>query len=378
MSKRANGQGSVRKIGGAWYIRLTKPSIEHAKPGERPKLATRTQIRTEARTRSEALDLLNKKLVEKNEGRFNPDATHTRVVDLYADLKNEYKLSGQRVDGIAWRWKHLEPVFGADLVTSISTARLRAYAVARQGEKASGATINRELAVLRRMLRLGAEAEPPRVFQVPTFPSLEEASPRMAFFERKEFENVRSHLPAHLRPLVTIAYWTGWRKGELLGLEWRQVDLERGTVSLDPGTTKNKDGRLVFLPEEALEALRAWRDETEKLQRESGLIVRHVFHRAGEPIRDPYDAWRAACRLAGVPGRRLHDFRRTAARNYRRAGVAEGVAMKILGHRTRSIFERYDIKSEDDLREAAARVTSASVGQALGKNRAEAPSKSQA
>ena len=188
----------------------------------------------------------------------------------------------------------------------------------------------------------------------------------MVFFERAEFESVRSHLPAYLRPLVTLAYWLGWRRGELMGLEWRQADLERGTVSLDPGTTKNREGRSVFLPPEALGALKAWREETAKLERERGLIIRRVFHRDGEPIRDFYATWRTACEKAGVPGRRLHDFRRTAARLYVRAGTPERVAMEVLGHKTRSIFDRYNITSEDDRSEAAQRVAF-SAGEALGK-----------
>jgi integrase len=359
MSKRANGQGSVRKIAGAWYIRLTKPANEPGKPGKR------TQIRTDARTRSEALDKLRNKLTEMSEGRFDPDAAHTRVPDLYADLKRDYEINGKRVGDLDWRWKHLQSAFGGDLATAVTTPRIRLYVENRLAEGASRGTVQLELAALRRMFRLGAQAD--KILRVPHFPTIRLDNARKGFFEREQFEKVRAELPDYLQPLVTVAYWTGWRKSELLNLERRQTDLKAGTLRLDIGTTKNKQGRTVYLPPEALAALKAWDEKTAALERERGLIVRHVFHNEGQAIRNFYHAWRSACNRAGLAGRMLHDFRRTAARNYVRAGVHERVAMELLGHKTRAIFDRYNIASEQDLREAAEKIASAPVGQALGK-----------
>jgi integrase len=140
-----------------------------------------------------------------------------------------------------------------------------------------------------------------------------------------------------------------------------------GVPRLDPGTTKNKKGRTVYLPPEPLAALKAWDEMTTAVERERGIIVRNVFHNDGEPVRNFYHAWRSACDRAGVGGRMLHDFRRTAARNYVRSDVSERVAMELLGHKTRAIFDRYNITSEQDLREAAAKVAAAPVGQWSGK-----------
>ena len=97
------------------------------------------------------------------------------------------------------------------------------------------------------------------------------------------------------------------------------------------------------------------------------LIVRYVYHRRGEKIREfPYDLWHRAVTKAEIGGRRiLHDFRRTAARSYRKAGVSEGVVMRIGGWKTRSVFERYNIKNEQDLQEAAAQV--GQLGKEMGK-----------
>lgn len=119
----------------------------------------RVEIRTEARTRSDALDLLSKRLAEMNEGRFNPDAAHTRIVDLYGDLKRDYEINGKRVKDLEKRWAHLDPVFGGDLAVAVSTPRVRQYIEGRLAEKAARGTVALELAALRRMFRLGAQAD---------------------------------------------------------------------------------------------------------------------------------------------------------------------------------------------------------------------------
>jgi integrase len=97
-----------------------------------------------------------------------------------------------------------------------------------------------------------------------------------------------------------------------------------------------------------------------------GKICPLVFNRDGEPIEGFKRSWKTACRKAGCPGRLIHDFRRTAVRNLVRAGISEGVAMKMTGHVTRSVFERYNITSEADLAEAGRRLQ-VFHGQSLGK-----------
>jgi integrase len=126
-------------------------------------------------------------------------------------------------------------------------------------------------------------------------------------------------------------------------------------------TTKNGKGRV--LPFRALpalaELLRRQRERTDAVEREKDIIVPSVFHRNGKPISDFRGAWEAACRVAGVPGRIVHDFRRTAARNLIRAGVPERVAMEILGHKTRSVFDRYNIVNDQDVAEGLSKLAKA-------------------
>jgi integrase len=182
------------------------------------------------------------------------------------------------------------------------------------------------------------------------------------FFEPAQFETVRSHPPEALRPIVTFAYLTGWRlKSEILPLEWRHVDWTGRTVGLDPSMTKNTEGR-TFPFTAALESLlKAQLVEHERLKK-ADRIVPQVFHRDGEAVLSIRGAWKAACTTAGVPGRILHDFRRTAVRNLERDGVSRFAAMAMVGHKTEAIYRRYAIVDAGALREAAAKIDRAAGG----------------
>lgn len=229
--------------------------------------------------------------------------------------------------------------------------------------------INRELTVLKRMFSLAVEAG--KLHHKPHFAMLREDNVRVGFFEREQYEAVLAHLPEAMRPVVTFAYVTGWRiNSEVLPIQWRQVDLRVGEVRLDPGTTKNREGRVFYLTAELHQLLKEQRASADEIQRQKNMIVQHVFfHRpttkagrlgslAGHRISECgfYQAWRRARTAAGCPGSIPHDFRRTAIRNMVRAGIPERVAMKLSGHKTRSVFDRYNVVSDGDLRDAARRL----------------------
>jgi integrase len=210
----------------------------------------------------------------------------------------------------------------------ITTDRVRAYSVKRQEQGASSSTINRELAALKRMFNLATEMTPPKVARVPYIPMLRESNVRKGFFEHEEYTALRRELPSYLRPVLTFGYYTGARLGEILRLRWSQVNLNSRTVYLEPGTTKNDQPRTIPLTGELYETL--------KMQKEKrDLTFPHC---------------------AGIESKLFHDLRRTAVRNMVRAGVPERVAMVISGHKTRSVFDRYNIVAERDLHDAARRL----------------------
>jgi integrase len=230
---------------------------------------------------------------------------------------------------------------------------------------ASNAEINRELALLKRMFKLAAQAGK-FLQQPPHIPMLKEDNVRTGFFEPDQYRSVLAYLPPAIQPVITFGYITGWRiASEVLPLEWRQVDFAAGEVRLDPGTTKNGEGRVFPMTTELRDLLKRLHAEHLRLTK-AGHILPNVFFRevadgrGGEkrprPIVRFTKAWKAACRAAGCPGRIPHDLRRTAVRNMVRAAVPKRVAMQITGHKTRSVFERYNIVSEGDLREAARRL----------------------
>jgi integrase len=176
---------------------------------------------------------------------------------------------------------------------------------------------------------------------------LKEGDPRQGFFEHEEYLAILEKLPVELHPIVTFAYRTGWRKREILDLIWDRVNLKERLITLRPDQTKNKESRSLYLDDELLILLKF-----QQLRKGQSL---YVFNRNGENIRCFRKAWKKACKEAKLSGKLFHDFRRTAARNLTRSGVQETVAMKITGHKTRSIFDRYNITSQDDIRAAVER-----------------------
>jgi integrase len=304
-----------------------------------------------SRNRSDAVRLLKQRLAEIGQGRLiGPNAERTTFDDLAQLLDDDYVVNRRKsLDTVRFAIKRLRPFFGRDRAHDITTDRVKAYVRARQEAGAALGTIRNDLAALKRMFRLGMEVG--KVAQRPVFPTLEIRNTREGFFEEPEYRAVLRHLPEYLRAFITFLYLTGWRKGEAQRLQWRQVDLEARTIRLEPGTTKNDEGRL--FPFSAFptleEVLRAQWQHTQALAHRTETIVPWVFHRQGKPIGDFRKAWETACRAAGVPGRIPHDFRRTAVRNLERAGVPRSVAMKLTGHKTESVYRRYAIVSEADL-----------------------------
>jgi integrase len=328
-----------RKQSGIWWIKYYR----NGKPYRES---------TKSAKESDAKRLLRRREGDIANGKL-PGIYFDKVVfdELKADLITDYEINGKNVKTLKSRLKHLNPVFEGVKVVNITTARIKKYVKTRLDSGAANSTVNRELKALSRMLNLGAQQTPPKVDRVPFIPNLKENNVRKGFFEHDEFLALRDALPDHLKSFASFGYKVGWRVSEIAKLRWAQVDLKNGIVRLEVGETKNDGGRTVYMDDELKKVFNTlWenRKKTEKL-------MPWVFlNRGGTDRIKRFDkAWRKACENAEIGIRLFHDFRRTAVRNMVRSGIPERVAMMISGHKTRSVFDRYNIVNDKDLKLAA-------------------------
>jgi integrase len=285
-----------------------------------------------------------------------PKMGKMKFSELAADVVNDYRVNAKRsIEDLETRFEdHILPFFGEARASAITTVEIRKYVDRRQEEGAENATINRELAAIKRAFSLASQAG--RIAMKPYIPMLKENNVRTGFFEREQFDSICKHFSNDVEPMLRFAYITGWRiPSEVETLQWPQVDFQAGRVRLEPGTTKNDEGREFPFTAELRALLGTQKAKADALKKK-GIICPYVFNRKGKPIKEFRRTWKRACKAAGIPGRIPHDFRRTAVRNLVRAGIPERVAMKMTGHKTRSVFERYNIVSEGDLDMAARRL----------------------
>lgn len=385
-----------------YWIKYRRLGRDYSESSKSPTCAGTRQQDALALLREREGDIVRGKPVTSKMGKVTFE-------DAAADLLADYTIKKKRSYGVVERRvrKHLAPFFEGWRMADITTSDVRKFIDKRQTDlsilhrkakpeqkrrgynrrqpdgtsrviparvipacveerrPASDAEINRELALLKRMFSLAVEAG--KLLYIPNIPMLKERNVRSGFFEREQFESVMAHLPVEVQPVIEFAYITGWRiASEVLPLEWRRVDFEAGEVKLDPGTTKNDDGRTFPMTARLRAVLQVQHTERERLKK-AGHIFPLVFFREVEKpqaIKSFSKAWKSACRAAGCPGRIPHDLRRTAVRGLVRAGIPERVAMTMTGHKTRSVFERYNIVSPQDLKDAAKRLDAAASGRA--------------
>lgn len=296
---------------------------------------------------------LEKACAQKEAGLFiGPKEQRLKFEDMAADLANYYKTKGKTasLESLPYFLKPLRAVFGMNRARSIKADRIRKYTADRLDEGAAPATINKELGVLQRMFSLALEDERLSKASVPSIKRLTENNTRTGFVEPADFTTLCNALPEYLQDPVAFLYASSWRVGEMRTLEWRDVDRDLSAIRLRAEVSKNRHARTLVLDGDLLDIM-------QRAATARRLDCPYVFHHDGEPIGDFRKAWSSACEAAGLAGILIHDLRRSGIRNAVRAGVSEKVAMTMSGHRTRNVFDRYNISSEADLADAAKKTT---------------------
>jgi len=292
-----------------------------------------------------ALNLLRQRL--SNPAQHTTEQTFDDMAALYLE---EHRLKGSR--SLEWaedRVNHLCKMFAGVRIIRITPGDMQRYRSRRLKEGASAGTVNRDLGALGRMLTLAQQQG--WIQQKPRLQRQQEADPRQGFVEHAQYLAICQHLPVDYQDALDFGYYSGWQKGEITALAWDMADLQSGTVRLPPSSNKARQGRVLVLSD-LLPAVIQRRIQC----RTAGQLL--LFHDRGRAIRDWRKAWRSATVVADCPGVLFHDIRRTVVRNLIRAGVPERMAMAVTGHKTREVFDRYNIVTERDVALATAQLAS--------------------
>ncbi len=347
VDSRGDGRIYKRKGSSRYWIQYSIRGAQYREPGGKTPAAARKKLR--------------QRLREAGTERFGGPTAERVTVDQLADallvhMKNQGRAS---VDKIRCHLKPVRVFFAGRPAMDVTTAALERYQRERLDAGKAPATVNREVHALRRAFNVAARQTPPLFPKpfVPYFPSLPVDNVRSGFFERAEVEALLQQISDDgIRDFVAWGFRTGMRKGEIARLTWDMLD-RSGTpwvLRIPAAITKNRTGRTLGLEGEVRAII------------EGRLRVRRfdcplIFHREckgepGQPITDFWDVWRNALQAAGLPaGRLFHDLRRSAVRTLIRAGVDETTAMKVSGHKTRSMLLRYNIVTERETADALLR-----------------------
>lgn len=331
MATHKRGTGTIYRRGNIWWIQYFV----------RGRLIQETTGFTE---KADAENLLKQRVGEVAAGRHVGPERAT-IADLCKLVIEDNRLRGLRdAKHVLWRYEaNVAPMLGRLMASRFGQTQIRQFIANRRAAGASNATINRELAIVRRGFRLGAMEDPPVVQRQVIIPVLEESNVRQGFLEQDQYEVLLEELPGSLKALFVCGYHTGARKNELRLIRWEHVDFDSRLIRLPGSQTKTKKPRTLPVYGD----MQRWL-EHQRATCPAGCIW--VFHGArGHAVDNHLPGWTEACERAGVPGLLFHDLRRSAVRNMKRAGIADKVAMDITGHRTRSIFDRYDIVDEADV-----------------------------
>ena len=383
---RGGGRQARPRGGGRIFWRGTVPWIAYFVHKEEVRESVAKTLERPNVTEHDAEALLSRRLHEAALGLVQPDQTKVTVADVLAHHLAYLALKGARALGSAASCaRAVNEVLGQRRVVELTSHELQ-NCCARWLTVVTRGTVGQYMARLKAaMIRAHRQGLIPRL---PDVPIIDVDNVRQGFLELEAFEPFAAALPPPLDDVAWFAYLSGWRREEVLFLQWPEVNFRAGEIRLAPRRTKNARGRVVpmfYVDGDGQRQALAFTRILEKRWRERALTP-WVFHRRGQQIRRFETTWRASCRAAGVPymgcqecpamppsKRRLaahlvsahgvrpdrapgraqeimaaaqvfHDFRRSAVRNMVDAGVPENVAMKVSGHESFAVFQRYNIR----------------------------------
>jgi len=306
----------------------------------------------------EARDADGKRRVQKRENRIfdiKPEAKMT-----FQEL-SEWYLGLERVKVIKSCWRvqiglqHFNSHYGNVIVSRIKPVDLENYQMKRITEGASESTVDKELSMVQTMIRKAFDNDIVGGDTLKTFKKVKRllksnANARDRILSLDELDRLMDALPSHSKAIVATGFYTGMRRGEILNLTWDKVDLETRMIRLEADDTKDNEPRSIPIVDELASVLQG-------LPR--GIHNNHVFLHNGKPVTDIRTALRRACKKAGIlyghktkDGFVFHDLRHSFNTHMRKAGVPESVIMKITGHSTRQMFDRYNTVDVEDARRA--------------------------
>jgi integrase len=378
--KRERGAGSAYLRGNVWWIQYSVRGRKIRKPAI-------DADGNDCRTEPAALKALRKAVGAALNG-IRQDSPSLKYDDIRDAFLASYALDGKKSLRRDRKGNvYLEPIkrlnefFGGTPVVDITPTMIRKYQSEQRAAGYANGTINRSVRTLSAMFGLAAEDE--RLTRKPIFPSLPEAKPRQGTLPHEKYAELLAALPVDIRPVVAIAYGTGMRRSEILGLHWQNIKWMDRIVRIED--SKNGDAREIPFTGE-LEAV--LKEQYAKRQEGCDFVCYRVNRRGhAQRVGNFRKAWSRVCvklglakmepivDAAGNPvfeprrykrskpkpklrydGLLLHDLRRTFISDAEHAGAPRHEAMTLSGHKTESVYRRYAIQNREQGRAALARI----------------------
>jgi integrase len=347
------GDGRVYKRGETFWVCYYLRGVQYRESTESTDENTAKKF-LKARLRETGADLIGARSF------VTPRASKLTIREMVAALRADFELRGKLSQQNGYHLGKVERIFGDKRAVELTAEKIDAYISERLAAGDKPATINRVTGTLGQCFTLAIRRE--HLSRKPHIRHLPEHNTRTGFFSESELAAVISHLPEELHDFVKFAACTGMRSGEIKSLTWNDVDGD--VLTLRAENSKNGEARVIPLVGELGEILERRRAARQVEVNGVTQLCEFFFHRYGAAINDFRKAWKKATKLAGCPGRLVHDLRRSAVRNMVQAGVHQAVAQKISGHKSASMFTRYNIVCTDDLRSALAKTDKYRDGEA--------------